>query len=250
MVAQTSNNIIPVCFAWRCFMGLERRQWILALGKKNWTEKGNICFWKTCFIKMTSFYFDIFWYFDNLIFFFFTLSVLFQLFVFSFNSATVLEMSALRGRTKWMWFIYISAYSWETYCGSEVSTPKAQTKLWHEHILFCLLIKERESEGRQWMRMRIIFICWITFLSDCIFLFCYLQDKCRLYVRGVYVCMRPCRAVTVLNTHCKGQQVAMTSQGCQLSRSTTSYCPSWVRMPQHWVEIAPIFPHTNPSKQQ
>ena len=64
------------------------------------------------------------------------------------------------------------------------------------------------------------------------------------------VCMWPCRAVTVLNTLCKGQQVAMTSQGCQPSLPTTSYCPSWVRMSQSDRELKlHLFAFTNCSKQ-
>lgn len=41
-----------------------------------------------------------------------------------------------------------------------------------------------------------------------------------------------CRAVTVLSTHYRGQQAAMTSQDCPWGPATTSYCPSWVRRMQ------------------
>lgn len=37
------------------------------------------------------------------------------------------------------------------------------------------------------------------------------------------------RAVTVLSTHSRGQQRAMTSQACPWGPATTSCCPSWVR---------------------
>lgn len=103
-------------------------------------------------------------------------------------------------------------------------------------FFFCSLRKSRDCQ------------CWL-YLPFCDSPW----DKCRICCICVCVCVSvrvwPRRAVTVLNTLCKGQQVAMTSQGCQPSLPTTSYCPSWVRMPQSdWELNLHLLACTNPFK--
>lgn len=63
------------------------------------------------------------------------------------------------------------------------------------------------------------FISYIldVYVSDCKNILCVCGGGCL------------CRAVTVLNTLYKDQQVAMTSQDCPWGPPTTSSCQSWVR---------------------
>lgn len=56
---------------------------------------------------------------------------------------------------------------------------------------------------------------------------CFWLYKHRMCVWGCLL-----RAVTVLSTHSRGQQRAMTSQACPWGPATTSCCPSWVRRQQ------------------